>query len=204
MTSPCPQTIRVRIQSAAARIPRPYSVRGRGQSATALRPANARVTVTSHPRCGRFISRYFPRMSAFDPNDVRKAVSEFTPRHQQKFENLLPAKDVIVELRQRQASYRAIAELLTQHCLPAGKTAIANFCHEVLGESMRPHRRTPRKRPAVVEPQGESKFVLPVPTAAAPGEAPNPEAGADRPRGPRIAQIRKLTPQNNEKTDSHP
>ena len=73
-------------------------------------------------------------MSAFDPNNVRKAVSEFTPRHQQKFENLLPAKDVIVELRQRQASYRAIAELLTQHCLLAGKTAIANFCHEVLGE----------------------------------------------------------------------
>jgi hypothetical protein len=143
-------------------------------------------------------------MSAFDPNNVRKAVSEFTPRHQQKFENLLPAKDVIVELRQRQASYRAIAELLTQHCLPAGKTAIANFCHEVLGESMRPHRRTPRKRPASVEPQGESKFVLTVPTATAPGEAPNPEAAADRPRGPRIAQIRKLTPQNNEKTDSHP
>ena len=109
-------------------------------------------------------------MSAFDPNNVRKAVSEFTPRHQQKFENLLPAKDVIVELRQRQASYRAIAELLTQHCLPAGKTAIANFCHEVLGESMRPHRRTPRKRPTTVEPQGESKFVLTVPTATAPGE----------------------------------
>lgn len=30
-------------------------------------------------------------MPAFDPNTVRKAVSEFTPRHQQKFENLLPA-----------------------------------------------------------------------------------------------------------------
>jgi hypothetical protein len=143
-------------------------------------------------------------MSAFDPNNVRKAVSEFTPRHQQKFENLLPAKDVIVELRQRQASYRAIAELLTQHCLPAGKTAIANFCHEVLGESMRPHRRNPRKRPTAVEPQGESKFVLPSPAAAATGEPPKPEATVDRPRGPRIAQVRKLNPQSNEKTDSHP
>lgn len=143
-------------------------------------------------------------MSAFDPNIVRKAVSEFTPRHQQKFENLLPARDVIVELRQRRASYRAIAELLTQHCLPAGKTAIADFCHEVLGENIRPHRRTPRKRLPAVEPQGETKFVLPTPAATAPGEPPNTEATADRPRGPRIAQIRKLTPKNNEKTDSHP
>jgi hypothetical protein len=143
-------------------------------------------------------------MSAFDPNNVRKAVSEFTPRHQQKFESLLPAKDVIVELRQRQASYRAIAELLTQHCLPAGKTAIADFCHEVLGESIRPHRRTPRKRLPAVESQGENKFVLPAPAATAPGEPPKPEATVDRPRGPRIAQVRKLNPQSNEKTDSHP
>lgn len=144
-------------------------------------------------------------MSAFDPNNVRKAVSEFAPRHQQKFENLLPARDVIVELRQRRASFRAIAELLTQHCLPAGKTAIADFCHEVLGETIRQPRRTQRKRLPVSEPQGESKFVLPAPaTAAAPDEPPKGEASADRPRGPRIAQIRKLTPQNNEKTDSHP
>ena len=169
-----------------------------------LNPSNVQVTVASRPHCGRFISIYYPRMSAFDPNDVRKAVSEFTPRHQQKFENLLPAKDVIVELRQRRASFRAIAELLTQHCLPAGKTAIADFCHEVLGESIRPHRRTPRKRLPAVEPQGETKFVLPAPVTTVPGGPSNPEAAADRPRGPRIAQIRKLTPQNNEKTDSHP
>ena len=143
-------------------------------------------------------------MSAFDPNNVRKAVSEFTPRHQQKFENLLPAREVIVELRQRRASFRDIAELLTQHCLPAGKTAIADFCHEVLGETIRPHRRTPRKRLPAIEPQNETKFVLPAPATVAPGEPPNPEVSAERPRGPRIAQIRKLTPANNEKTDSHP
>jgi hypothetical protein len=142
-------------------------------------------------------------MSAFDPNNVRKAVLEFTPLRQQKFEDLMPAKNVIMELRQKRASFRAIAELLTQHCLPTGKTAIADFCHEVLGESIRPHRRTPRKKLPVVAPQGETKFILPAP-ATAPGEPLNSEAGADRPRGPRIAQIRKLVPQTNEKTDSHP
>lgn len=134
-------------------------------------------------------------MSAFDPNNVRKAVVEFTPRHQQKFENLLPAREVIVELRQRRASFRAIAELLTQHCLPAGKTAIADFCHEVLGETIRSNRRTPRKRLPTVEPQGETKFVLPLPSTTAPGDTPNPEAAANRPRGPRIAQVRMLKPQ---------
>ena len=169
-----------------------------------LNPPNVRVTVASRPHDGRFIATHYPRMSAFDPNNVRKAVAEFTPRHQQKFENLLPARDVIVELRQRRASFRAIAELLTQHCLPAGKTAIADFCHEVLGENIRPHRRTPRKRLPAVKPEGETTFVLPASATIAPGEPPNPDAAADRPRGPRIAQIRKLTTRNNEKTDSHP
>jgi hypothetical protein len=56
-----------------------------------LNPANVRVKVASRPHSGRFISRHYPRMSAFDPDNVRKAVSEFTPRHQQKFENLLAA-----------------------------------------------------------------------------------------------------------------
>lgn len=68
-------------------------------------------------------------MSSFDPVSVRKAVAEFTPLRPQKFQDLIPAKEVIVELRQKRASYRAIAELLTQHCLPTSKTAIAAFCH---------------------------------------------------------------------------
>src|SRR5438477_11834438 len=85
-------------------------------------------------------------MSAFDPTAVRKAVEDFTPRRPQKFHDLFPAKDVISELRQRRASYRAIAELLTQHCLPTSKTAIAAFCHQVLSEIVRPRRRPARRR----------------------------------------------------------
>src|SRR5207302_10818321 len=97
-------------------------------------------------------------MSSFDPTVVRKAVAEFTPSRPQKFQDLLPAKDVIVELRQKRASYRAVADLLTQHCLPTSKTAIAMFCHQVLGESVRPRRRPGRKRPpAFVQGNGENK-----------------------------------------------
>ena len=40
-------------------------------------------------------------MSSFDPATVRQAVAEFTPLRPQKFQELIPAKDVIIELRQR-------------------------------------------------------------------------------------------------------
>jgi hypothetical protein len=143
-------------------------------------------------------------MTAFDPDSVRKAVLEFTPRHQQRFEHLLPAKDVIVELRQKRASFRSIAELLTQHCLPTGKTAVAEFCHEVLGETTRPRRRPARKKPPAIEVQNRTEPALPIPAATTPAEVPGADSGIERPRGPRIAQIRKLAPQNHEKTDSHP
>jgi hypothetical protein len=95
-------------------------------------------------------------MSSFDPASVRQAVAEFTPRRPQKFQDLLPAKDVIVELRQKRASYRAIAELLTQHCLPTSKTAIAAFCHQVLGEIVRPRKAARTKRPPAPAPNREN------------------------------------------------
>jgi len=55
-------------------------------------------------------------------------------------------KDVVSELREKRASYRAIPDLLTQHCLPRSQTAMAAICHEVLGEVIRPRRKPGRKR----------------------------------------------------------
>jgi len=148
-------------------------------------------------------------MATFDTAEVRKAVAEFTPRRPQKFQDLIPAKDVIVELRQKGGSYRSIADLLTQHCLPTSKTAIAMFCHQVLGENIRPRKRPARKRPptsmsanggagvTALAPAGESNLPAePVP------QSDNGETLLARSRGPRIAQILKLQP--DEKTDSHP
>jgi hypothetical protein len=75
-------------------------------------------------------------MSSFDPATVRKAVEEFTPRRRpQKFQDLLPAKDVIVELRQKRASDRATL-------LATSKTAIAMSAHQVLGKNVRPRNLT--------------------------------------------------------------
>ena len=148
-------------------------------------------------------------MNAFDPAAVRQAVAEFTPLRPQKFQDLLPAKDVIAELRQKRASYRAIAELLTQHCLPISKTAIAAFCHQVLGENVRPRKRPLRRRPPALTPPPS---LIHPPATIPPGEttpAPEPSAKGDelpptRTLGPRIAQIRKLNSPPNETIDSHP
>jgi hypothetical protein len=142
-------------------------------------------------------------MTSFDPATVRQAVAEFTPLRPQKFQDLLPAKDVIAELRQRRASYRAIAELLTQHCLPTSKTAIAAFCHQVLTEIVRPRRRPARRRaPSSVEPNGRT--AAPVQSEPADERAPQePQADSNgggtpqtRSRGPRIAQVRMLKPES--------
>ncbi|MBI3868043.1 MAG: hypothetical protein HY299_05870 [Verrucomicrobia bacterium] len=132
-------------------------------------------------------------MTAFDPAAVRQAVAEFTPLRPQKFQDLLPAKDVIAELRQRRASYRAIAELLTQHCLPTSKTAIATFCHQVLAEIVRPRRRPGRKRqPSPAEPNGRA----PSPSPEPPADSSGGETPQTRSRGPRIAQVRMLKPES--------
>jgi len=139
-------------------------------------------------------------MSSFDPATVRKAVEEFTPRRPQKFQDLLPAKEVIVELRQKRASYRSIADLLTQHCLPTSKTAIAMFCHQVLGENVRPRKRPARKRPPVPVMSTDETAPHPTTDGNKPVE-PQPNANGDetqpsRTRGPRIAQVRMLKPQD--------
>jgi len=170
-------------------------------------PEGVRIADSSSPFRFRFISLRAPEsflpISSFDPATVRNAVAEFTPRRPQKFQDLLPAKDVITELRQKRASYRSIADLLTQHCLPTSKTAIAVFCHQVLGENVRPRKRPGRKRPPVpVSPNDEGAILEPAPASedGAPADsATNPgsnEAPQTRTRGPRIAQVRMLKPQS--------
>jgi hypothetical protein len=139
-------------------------------------------------------------MSSFDPATVRKAVEGFTPRRPEKFQDLMPAKEVIVELRQKRASYRSIADLLTQHCLPTSKTAIAMFCHQVLGEGVRPRKRPGRKRPTVpavasdeTAPHQTTDTNQSIVSSTNPnGDEPQPT----RARGPRIAQVRMLKPQS--------
>ena len=169
----------------------PFRVREPGLSATDRSVAQSNINPIK-------------RMSSFDPASVRQAVAEFTPRRPQRFQELAPAKDVIAELRQKRASYRAIAELLTQHCLPISKTAVAAFCHEVLGEIVRPRRRPGRKRIASTSSPIVETVVTAAPATATEAGASvppsdDPEVDQTRPvraRGPRIAQVRMVTTPN--------
>jgi hypothetical protein len=131
-------------------------------------------------------------MSSFNPDKIRKAVEEFTPQRPEKFHELFVARDVIIELRQKRASYRSIAELLTRHCLPTCKTSVALFCHTVLGEVTRTRGRPPREQPVELEAPArvEASHVT---TALA--ESDGGEVPPARARGPRIAQVRMLKPQ---------
>ena len=85
-------------------------------------------------------------MSPFDPELAGKMVADYAPARPAKFQDLLPARNVIAELRQKGASYGAIAELLTRHNLTTSKTAVTVFCHEVLDAPVRPRRRVSRKK----------------------------------------------------------
>lgn len=182
---------------------RPQLRRRRGLSMARTWQWHVRVNASACPSRRRahspFTSTSFPRMASFDPATVRQAVAEFTPRRPEKFQDLIPAKEVIAELRQKRASYRAIAELLTQHCLPTSKTAVAVFCHEVLGEIVRPRRRPGRKRPvvpAVSTPEtAQQQPPDTLPTTELPTNGSNEESQQPRTRGPRIAQVRMLKPQ---------
>ncbi len=135
-------------------------------------------------------------MSTFDPATVRKAVAEFAPRRPQKFQDLAPAREVIVELRQKRASYRSIAELLTEHCLPISKTAIAAYCHEVLGERVRPKRRGTARKHGALQAQPVTPSDTHSPQSVTNGGAEQPdetrENNGSRSRGPRIAQVRMV------------
>jgi len=133
-------------------------------------------------------------MSSFNPDKIRQAVEEFTPRRPEKFQELFAAKDVVIELRKKRASYRSIADLLTRHCLPTCKTSVALFCHKILGEKVRPYKRPAHERPAASEMPIREE--APPPTVAGPpADANGGEVPPARARGPRIAQVRMLKPQ---------
>jgi hypothetical protein len=137
-------------------------------------------------------------MSSFDPDKIRNAVAEFTPRRPQKFQELFAAKDVVIELRKKRASYRSIADLLTRHCLPTCKTSVALFCHKILGEKVRPYKRPPYEKPAASEMPalGEASPATPQASETSlPADANGGEVPPARARGPRIAQVRMLKPQ---------
>ena len=95
---------------------------------------------------------------------LRKAIREYQPDPSRiPFSNLKPFHDSIVELRDKNASYAAIAELLQQHGVKTSRARVAEYGRIVLEDGKKRKRRkraknapavnapaTPQNAPAVV------------------------------------------------------
>jgi hypothetical protein len=138
-----------------------------------------------------------------DLESLHKAVQEFRPNpHRVPFSNLKPFHDSIATLRDKQASYSVIAELLQQSGVKTSRARVAEYGRIALdgGKSLK-RRKHARTMPAVnipATPQSApvmAKTVLP--TAAPTNDVPPPpeKNSPYTSRGPRIAKIAMMSPE---------
>lgn len=129
-------------------------------------------------------------MTPADTDSIRQAVAQFQPSRRPRFQNLQPWREVIIELRGKRASCEAIAELLTRHGVKTSRTMVNEFVWTL--PQPKANRRQKRLKPVIAPP-----VLAPVqpPVAPMPTSEPLPTIG-EKPRGPRIAQVRMLKPQN--------
>jgi hypothetical protein len=120
-------------------------------------------------------------------------VQSFEVSAGRRFHSLLPFKEGIVRLREKGASSRTIADLLTQLGVSVSHNTIARFCRELVapvdsGENRRalskPHR------PGTTSPQPSTVAEL-LNRRHENGKAPE-TPGSSRGRGPRIADPRNV------------
>ena len=134
---------------------------------------------------------------------LRKAIREYQPDPSRiPFGNLKPFHDSIVELRGKNASYAAIAELLIQNGVKTSRARVAEYGRIVLvGGKKRKRRKRTRTAPAANIPATPQSVpavtakptpATPAPTAAPAGNVTPPpkEDPPYRSRGPHIANVR--------------
>jgi len=148
-----------------------------------------------------------------DLESLHKAVQEFRPNpHRVPFNNLKPFHDSIATLRDKQASYSVIAELLQQNGVKTSLARVAEYGRIVLdGGKSRKRRKRARTMPAVniqATPQSVPAMATTVLPTAAPASNVPPPPDKNSPytsRGPRIAKIAMMSPEEfKEFNASHP
>ena len=131
---------------------------------------------------------------------LRKAIREYQPDPSRiPFSNLKPFHDSIVELRGKNASYAAIAEILQQHGVKTSRARVAEYGRIVLeGGKSRKRRKRAKTAPVAnlpATPQSAPAVdVKPAPATAPAGNITPPpkEYSAYRSRGPHIANVRMM------------
>ena len=131
-----------------------------------------------------------------DLESLRKAIQEYQPDPSRiPFNNLKPFHDSIVELRGKNASYAAIADLLMQNGVKTSRARVAEYGRIVLeGGKSRKRRKPARTAPAAA---AQPAPVTPVPTPVPTGNVTPPpkEDSPYRSRGPHIANVRMMSPE---------
>jgi hypothetical protein len=133
---------------------------------------------------------------------IRKAMREFQPNPRRvPFTNLKPFHDSLVELRGKNASYDAIADLLKQNGVNTSRARVAEYGRIVLdGGKRRKRRKCAHTMSAFVTPvtplNGPTEAQIATPTVTPPvtNQLQPPLSGdfTSKSRGPRIARIRLL------------
>ena len=146
-----------------------------------------------------------------DLESLRKAVQEFRPvPHRVPFNGLKPVHYSIVELRKRSVSYSSIADLLQQHGVKTSRARVAEYGRIVLeGGKKRKRRKRAKTTPAAnvpaTPPSAPAVAPQPAPASSAPATPitnnvqPPKENSAYTSRGPRIANVKMMSPE--EKAD---
>jgi len=144
-----------------------------------------------------------PTIPTPDLELLRKAIREYQPDPSRiPFSNLKPFHDSIVELRGRNASYAAIAELLEQHGVKTSRARVAEYGRIVLeGGKSRKRRKRAKTTPAANIPAipQNAPAVAAKPAPATPpataitSDVPPPKENSPyRSRGPHIANVRMM------------
>jgi len=126
-----------------------------------------------------------------DLESLHKAVQEFRPNpHRVPFSNLKPFHDSIATLRDKQASYSVIAELLQQHGVKTSRARVAEYGRIMLDGGKRRKRRK-YARSTLVAIQAVPPAPKPAPQITT--AISSPPASKSQ-RGPHIAKVELLPP----------
>ncbi len=120
-------------------------------------------------------------------------VQSFEGPTERRFQVLLPFKEGIIRLREKNASSRTIAELLKQLGVTVSHNTVARFCRELAVVAARKTQQPGGPRPAAPgkapPPSGAVTKLLT--HRREESKSPEPEASA-RGRGPRIADPKNV------------
>src|ERR1017187_10191223 len=139
-----------------------------------------------------------------DLESLRKAVQEFRPNpHRVPVNGLKPVHDSIVELRNKNASYFLIAEILQQNGVKTSRARVAEYGRIILeGGKSRKRRKRARTAPVVntlvTSQSAPAVTTKPAPATTLPASnvlPPPKDNSAYTSRGPRIANLRMMSPE---------